>query len=411
MAQKNPTRGTEIAALEAQRNEILVRAEGGLLGERRASIARVVMVAMFGIVSNVGHKSTTLMTAIGATYTAWALLVVLGVWFRVTEGRPRAATFMPIALTAIDTAFVTTMALLSSDIEAFSTGKHAIAISIVISLSIARSAGWQVIYAVVLGELSWAIVSWYNGVADHVVGFVGGGLLVFGFMMYWTNRAVSGMFQGLRQRDNLTRFLPRQVAERVLHAGPKALAPVQREVTVLFSDIRGFTSMSEGLEPREVLTMLDDYFGRMSVIVKGHDGVVGKFLGDGLLAFWGVPDRLDDHAARAVRAARDMRKALVEINRYREQDGLPPIKVGIGIHTGNVAAGMLGGALQSEYTIIGDAVNVASRIEGLTKEHGVDLLLSETTWAQTGDLPNAKRLAEAEIRGRKEPVVLYTVTD
>src|SRR5439155_19078528 len=107
-------------------------------------------------------------------------------------------------------------------------------------------------------------------------------------------------------------------------------------------------------------------FGRMSQIVKGHDGVVGKFMGDGLLACWGVPDALDDHAVRAVRAARDMRRALRELNNYRETQGLGPLKIGIGIHTGVVAAGMLGGNLQAEYTVIGDAVNVASRVEGLT---------------------------------------------
>src|SRR5215470_6797505 len=161
--------------------------------------------------------------------------------------------------------------------------------------------------------------------------------------------------------------------------------------------------------PRKLLMMLDDYFGRMSQIVKGHDGVVGKFLGDGLLAFWGVPDRLDDHAARAVRAARDMRRVLDELNDDRGKSGLAPIRIGIGIHTGAVAAGMLGGALQSEYTVIGDAVNVASRIEGLTKEHGVDVLVSETTWAQLPESRRGDRLASAEIRGRKEPVVLYTL--
>src|SRR4030095_9620605 len=123
-------------------------------------------------------------------------------------------------------------------------------------------------------------------------------------------------------RDNLTRFLPRQVAERVIERGPAALAPVARIVTVLFSAIRGFTTMAEGLSPREVLMMLDDYFGRMSLIVKGHDGVVGKFMGDGLLAYWGVPDKLDDHAQLAVRAARDMRKAVRELNQHRETQGL-----------------------------------------------------------------------------------------
>jgi len=167
--------------------------------------------------------------------------------------------------------------------------------------------------------------------------------------------------------------------------------------------------MSEGMGPTEVLTMLDDYFGRMSQIVKGHDGVVGKFMGDGLLAYWGVPDRLDDHAVRAVRAARDMRRAVRELNQHRHHQGLAPIRIGIGIHTGNVAAGMLGCSLQSEYTVIGDVVNVASRVEELTKDHDVDVLVSETTWAQLPEPRRGDRIASAEIRGRKEPVVLYTI--
>jgi len=148
---------------------------------------------------------------------------------------------------------------------------------------------------------------------------------------------------------------------------------------------------------------------RLAMIAKGHDGVVGKFMGDGLLAYWGVPDRLEDHAIRAVRAARDMRRTVRELNQYRHNEGLAPIRIGIGIHTGNVAAGMLGGTLQSEYTVIGDAVNVASRVEGLTKEHDVDVLISETTWAQLPEPRRGERIASAEIRGRNEPVVLYTI--
>jgi adenylate cyclase len=111
-----------------------------------------------------------------------------------------------------------------------------------------------------------------------------------------------------------------------------------------------------------------------------------------------------------VRAARDMQRAVRELNQHRETQGLPPIAIGIGIHTGQVAAGMLGGALQAEYTVIGDAVNVASRIESLTKEHGVAVLISETTWSQLPEPRPGERLASVEIRGRKQPIVLYSVT-
>ena len=104
-----------------------------------------------------------------------------------------------------------------------------------------------------------------------------------------------------------------------------------------------------------------------------------------------------------------MRRAVRELNQHRHHQGLAPIRIGIGIHTGNVAAGMLGGTLQSEYTVIGDAVNVASRVEGLTKDHDVDVLVSETTWAQLPEPRRGDRIASAETCGRKEPVVLYTI--
>lgn len=105
-----------------------------------------------------------------------------------------------------------------------------------------------------------------------------------------------------------------------------------------------------------------------------------------------------------------MRRAVDELNQHRERHGLAPIAIGIGIHTGLVAAGMLGGVLQAEYTVIGDAVNVASRIESLTKEHHVDLLISETTWSQLPGPQVGERLDSVEIRGRKQPIVLYTMS-
>jgi adenylate cyclase len=405
-----PTKGTEIAALEARYNEHRVLAEGAVLGERRAALARLVMVAMFAAVTLLGGAGGRAQTLVGLVYMAYAVATLL-VLRRLQGGDPRRALWRPLFLTVVDFSMITTMALL--DVTGgvpFSPGQHVVASAIVMSFSVARTSLVHVAASVVLALVSYAIVGAYGGqLRSHITVFVMGGYLVLGFMIGITNRAVSRMFQGLRQRDNLTRFLPRQVAERVIAHGPNALAPIEREITVMFSDIRGFTGMSEGMGPTEVLSMLDDYFGRMSQIVKGHDGVVGKFMGDGLLAYWGVPDRLDDHAVRAVRAARDMRRAVRELNQHRAHSGLAPIRIGIGIHTGNVAAGMLGGTLQSEYTVIGDAVNVASRVEGLTKDHDVDVLVSETTWAQLPEPRRGERIASAEIRGRKEPVVLFTI--
>ncbi len=406
------TKGTEVAALEAARNEAEVLADGALHGERRAAIARLVMIVMFALVSNLdpAQRADSTQFLVGASYTVISV-VTLWVVFRAKKGVPSHATWRPLVLTVIDFTLITTMALL--DVRrsgSFQPAQQAIAASIIMSFAVARYGVQHVIASALLAITSYVIAATYSAeLLTHTTIFVIAGMIVLALMIALTNRAVSTMFRALRQRDNLTRFLPRQVAERIMRAGPDALVPVEREVTVLFSDIRGFTTMSEGMGPRDVLSMLDDYFGRMSQIVKGHDGVVGKFLGDGMLAFWGVPDRLDDHAIRAVRAARDMRRAVRELNQFRENHNQPPIRIGIGIHTGTVAAGMLGGQLQSEYTIIGDAVNVASRIEGLTKEHGEDVLVSETTWQQLGDTKRGVRVASAEIRGRKEPVTLYSL--
>ncbi|MEO7096447.1 MAG: adenylate/guanylate cyclase domain-containing protein [Polyangiales bacterium] len=405
------TKGTEIAAVEAARNELQVRAQGSLVGERRSSIARLVMIAMFGVISNAGGHTDRLQTAVGAFYTVFGL-VTLVIVHRVKVADPEQGMWRPVMVTIVDFTLITTMALLDMRRgDGWGPAQHAISCSILIMFAVTRMTVWHVVLSTSLAVTTHMVLSGYAGVLPtQVTVFVIGGMIVVGFMVVMTNRAIGPMFQSLRARDNLTRFLPRQVADRLINAGPEALAPVEREVTVLFSDIRGFTSMSEGLSPREVLAMLDDYFGRMGAIVKGHDGVVGKFIGDGMLAFWGVPDRLGDHAQRAVRAARDMQRAVRELNQHRETQGLPPIAIGIGIHTGQVAAGMLGGALQAEYTVIGDAVNVASRIESLTKEHGVDVLISETTWSQLAEPRPGQRLAEAEIRGRKQPIVLYSVT-
>jgi adenylate cyclase len=194
--------------------------------------------------------------------------------------------------------------------------------------------------------------------------------------------------------------------EHVLAYGDE-LAPSNRTVTLLFLDIRSFTTFSENLPPRAVLEFLDEFLGEMSRIVMGHDGTVNKFLGDGLMAFWGAPTRQEDHAVRAVRAALDIRRRLAELNRDRVEKGLKPVAVGLGLHTGSVAAGMLGGAEQHEYTVIGDTVNVASRLESLTKALGTDVLLSEDTVSCLGARFDCERLAEEHVKGRTAPVVVY----
>lgn len=405
-----------MAAFEARRNEDETLAAGALEGERRAAIARVAMVVMFGLCAEAlpelrGEAVTSDLPRrlVGALYSVFAIGAVVVL----RRGRPnlRHARVRPVLVTFLDFSFITFMGLSDQQLgRGYLPQLAAAAGAVLISFAVARVSLWQVAQPVVLAIASFAIVSARAGrLGDGATWFVMCGFVALGVMIGMTNRAVRTMFTNLRRRDNLTRFLPRQVAERVLAQGTHALAPVQRVVTVLFSDIRGFTSLSETLPPRDVLELLDDYFGRMAQIVKGHDGVVGKYLGDGLLAYWGVPDDDPEHAHKAVKAALDMQREVTELNRIRTGEGLPALRIGIGVHTGPVAAGMLGGAEHAEYTVIGDAVNVASRIEGLTKERGADVLVSDSTWSACGDRVAGTRLEPAAIRGRREPVGLYAI--
>jgi adenylate cyclase len=285
--------------------------------------------------------------------------------------------------------------------------------AVFITFSVARYKLLHVVLSTGLAVVSFSLVSWL-GQADASmavpVSFVVGCYLGLGLLIGWANREVGGMFLEAWQRQSLSRFLPQPVLERVMNLGADAvLAPVQREITILFSDIRDFTTLSETLPPKVVMELLGDYFSHMAQIVQGHTGIVNKFLGDGMLACWGVPDASDDHAVRAMQAALDMRVKLEELNAWRQQRGEPQLRIGIGLHTGVVAAGMLGGAGQHEYTVIGDAVNLASRVEGLTKTLGVDILVSESTWNQGQGRFVGKRISEQHVKGRREGVVVYSL--
>lgn len=410
------TEVTAIAAREAARNEELTIAAGALAGERRVTVARLAMIALFGfsteLVPRLAGEELPLQPVqmvVAWLYIAFAIITFVVV--RRVAPDPRKSMVRPAVITVIDFAFITFMAV--HDVgqgETYRPELTAASASVLMTFSISRSRWWHTLLSLGCAVISLFVIQAYADALDpRGTTFLLGGYLAIALLVGLTNRAVRTMFSDLRRRDALARFLPRQVAERMLAHGPEALAPVSREVTVLFSDIRGFTALSEALPPRDVLALLDTYFGQMSQIVKGHDGVVGKFLGDGMLAFWNVPDRDPDHAARAVRAAIDMQRVLVELNAAREADGQPALKIGIGVHTGQVAAGMLGGVEQAEYTIIGDAVNLASRIEGLTKTLGADILVSEPTWTLLADRFPGRRLASEEVRGRKEPVQLYAI--
>jgi len=178
-----------------------------------------------------------------------------------------------------------------------------------------------------------------------------------------------------------------------------------REITVLFSDIRGFTSLSETADPEEVVTLLNRYFTRQVEIIFKHGGTLDKFMGDGIMAFWGAPTAYPDHAARAVEAALEMSAALDD---FRDELGTlgAALDIGIGLHTGNAVVGFIGSDERLDYTAIGDTVNSASRIEGQTK--GVSrILASRATREAAGDAFEWHDKGSHRVKGRGEELHLF----
>jgi len=184
----------------------------------------------------------------------------------------------------------------------------------------------------------------------------------------------------------------------------------RRQMTVLFSDIRGFTTLTERGEPEAIVAMLNEYFTRMVAIVFRHKGTIDKFVGDMVMALFGAP--LDDagHAGHAVEAALDMVDALHELNARWQAEGREPLDIGIGINTGPMIAGNIGSEAIMSYTVIGDAVNLGSRLESLNKEYGTRIIISETTRAALDGRYLIRPLGEVVVKGKTEPVAIFELT-
>ena len=222
----------------------------------------------------------------------------------------------------------------------------------------------------------------------------------------------NSMVDGLRERDKLRatmgKYMTEQVVAHVL-AGEVELGGDTLEVTILFCDLRGFTNLSEKRTAQEVVQLLNEYFTEMVDAIMEEGGVVDKYIGDAVMAVFGAPVSAPDDALRAVRAAVRMREALARINERAAVRGEPPLQFGIGIHSGEVVAGNIGSARRMEYTVIGDAVNLASRLESSTKQLGTDILISEATYARTEGHVDASRVDAIAVRGREARVAIYTV--
>ena len=229
-----------------------------------------------------------------------------------------------------------------------------------------------------------------------------------GFLARSFNEMVAGLEERERVKDTFGRFVSRDVADAIL-GGRVPLAGEHREVTILFQDVRGFTALSARLDPARLLEVLNRLFTEVVAAVEATGGVVKQFTGDGVMALFGAPQPYPDHAERAVRAALGIVARVEGLNAEWQRQGLAPLAIGIGIHGGDVVAGLIGPDRRVEYGVVGEAVNLASRIESLTKELNATVLISADIARRLGGEFVLGRRATLPVKGRAEPMEVVEV--
>ena len=239
-----------------------------------------------------------------------------------------------------------------------------------------------------------------------------GQVLMLGVLIL--GNAAYGFFAGLAERrakqrlaQLFSQYVPPELVERMQHDPHRfTMRSEARVLTVLFSDIRGFTSLSEQLSPAQLADMLNAYLSEMTGLIYAHKGTVDKYIGDAIMAFWGAPVDNPAHADDAVRTALAMRVALMNINKAFRDNGWPEIKIGIGLNTGPMTVGNLGSRYRIAYTVVSDAVNLASRLEGATKQYGIDILVGEDTVQLTRGITYLE-VDRIRVKGKQQPVTIY----
>ncbi|MDM0014137.1 adenylate/guanylate cyclase domain-containing protein [Variovorax sp. J22P168] len=260
------------------------------------------------------------------------------------------------------------------------------------------------ICAGLIGLNSWLYLS--AGLVLPLAGSLVTVALAFVLNMSW------GYFVEARASRGLARLFgtyvpPQLVKEMLADPGRYSMRAQNRELTVMFCDMRGFTRMAEQMAPGDLQDFLNTFFSRLSEIISAHRGTVDKYMGDCVMAFWGAPVEADDHAEMAVRAAIEMVAAVEALNRSHGQRGLPQVKVGIGINTGLMSVGDMGSAVRRSYTVVGDAVNLASRLEGLGVHYGVEIVASASTRAAARSLA-WQELDSVGVQGKARTVRIFT---
>lgn len=211
-------------------------------------------------------------------------------------------------------------------------------------------------------------------------------------------------------KDAMGKYISQDIMENVVsNIDNVKLGGKKADVTVLFADIRGFTSMSEKLEPDEISVILNEYFTALEPIISSYNGVINKFIGDAVMAIFGEPIQDKDHAVNAVKCANEMLLKVKELQKKWIEEGKPKIEIGVGINTGEAFVGNIGSEKRLEYTVIGDMVNLASRIESYNKVYKTQFLISSSTYAYVRGIADVIKISEVKIRGKEKKMNIYEV--
>lgn len=235
--------------------------------------------------------------------------------------------------------------------------------------------------------------------------------LIFSTAAVTLERRITSDRERHRLRSAFSRYVSESVVKSILSDPAKLkLGGEKRRMSVLFSDVRNFTALSESLSAEQLVEIMNTYLTRMTEVVFRHEGVLDKYIGDAVMAFWNAPLDQEDHAFRAVSTALDMQRELDQMNKSGVfLGGRLQLRIGIGVNTGEMIVGNMGSHTRFDYTVIGDNVNLASRLEGITKEYGVGILATEATYKEVMGEVVARRVDKVAVKGKKESVVVYEV--